>query len=603
MRKRKSPDTKPDAPSDAESAQAGTSRRDFLTSGAVGLAAVAVGSGSPLTAKLSASTTAKETIKSLEPPRKLLKGGIVLTLEQRDHEGTGDFEKADVLINGKKIEAIGPNLGNGQGAQVIDCSGTIVMPGFITTHHHQYETPARSVIPDGLLSSAWPQESYTTVVQAIWTAGRMGPANAPTWDIGRPPMDPEDVYLAELVASLSQLTEGITCGVDTSQASHTAEHTDAMIKGLMDSGARAVYDYSGGTNRGGSFEYPMPGLDRIAKTYFSSKDQLVTLAFAGGPTTINDLPAPYTGMTGWQLARAFGASINNHNVGAPNTVINAAADPRNNERDWDDVTLVHCVRWQDNNEAQISTNTPSLAWQIFADKGGHASIANIIEMQMRHGMPPFQLALNYGILPSLSPDVDTNMTTDPFSLMRGAFCLQRALANDLAFNTQTGTPPRGGSNPDNLPLPQLITARQCIEMATIAGAASAQLLDKVGTLKVGKEADIVVLDARNINITPMNNVPGTVVTMMNPRHVRDVFVAGQTKYTNGRLVGWDMNKLLRDLEKSHERILSRIRGPSLTGPLPPGNNSAGGSNYRPNFLGSCCYDGQNTTAPHYVLRP
>jgi 5-methylthioadenosine/S-adenosylhomocysteine deaminase len=599
MRKRKPHDVKPETPEGSDTPPAGTSRRDFLTSGAVGLAVVAAGAGSSAATTLSAGVSGSKLAKSLEPKRKLLKGGIVLTLEQRDHEGTGDFEKADVLINGKKIEAIGPNLGNGQGAQVIDCSGTIVMPGFITTHHHQYETPARSVIPDGLLQGGWPQESYGSVVQNIWTAGRI----PGVWDINRPPMEPEDVYLAELVASLSQLTEGITCGVDTSQSSHTAEHTDAMIQGLMDSGARAVYDYSGGTNRGGSFEYPgaigntTSGLGRIATRYFSSKDQLVTLAFAGGPGNAFT-GAPYTG---WQMARHFGASINNHNVGSPQTVINAAADPRNNERDWSDVTLVHCVRWNDAPLAQHSYRphgypnpSTSTAWQIFADKGGHASIANIIEMQMRHGMPPFQMALNYGILPSLSPDVDTNMTTDPFSLMRGAFCLQRALANDLAF---------ASSNPGALPIPQLITARQCIEMATIAGAASAQLLDKVGTLKVGKEADIVVLDARNINVTPMNNVPGTIVTMMNARHVRDVFVAGEARYTKGKLVGWDMNKLMRDLEQSHERILSRIRGPSILGPLPPGNNSTGGSNYRPNFLGSCCYDGQNATAPHYTLRP
>ena len=79
----------------------------------------------------------------------------------------------------------------------------------------------------------------------------------------------------------------------------------------------------------------------------------------------------------------------------------------------------------------------SRAWDICRDRGAHVSIAILIEMQMRHGMPPFQEALNHGILPSLSPDVDTNMTTDPFSLMRGAFCLQRALANDLAFRRAT----------------------------------------------------------------------------------------------------------------------------------------------------------------------
>lgn len=582
---------------DPEPAPASGSRREFLAVSAAGLAAVAVGPGAANPAA-SLSTGAKEIVRNLEPKRKLLKGGIVLTLES-----SGDFEKADVLIEGKKIVAIGPNLSGG--GERIDCSGTIVMPGFITTHHHQYETPARSVIPDGLLAGNWPQESYGSVVQNIWTAGRI----TGVWDLGRPPMDPEDVYLAELVAALSQLTEGITCAVDTSQSSHTPQHTDAMIQGLMDSGARAVYDYSGGTNRSAEdpnqpYEYPgaignnTSGIGRLAVQYFSSDDQLVTLAHAGGPGAA--FPgAPYTG---WQLARHFGASINNHNVGAPATVINAAADPRNNERDWSDVTLVHCVRWNDFPLAQISHNPDlgypnsarSTAWEIFAAKGGHASIANIIEMQMRHGMPPFQQALNHGILPSLSPDVDTNMTTDPFSLMRGAFCLQRALANDLAF---------ASSNPGALPIPQLITARQCIEMTTIAGAASAQLSSKVGTLKVGKEADIVVLDARNINITPMNNVPGTIVTMMNPRHVRDVFVAGKQVYRDGKLVGWNMEKLMRDLEKSHQRILARIRATPKSGALPPGNNSSGGSAYRPNFLGSCCYNGQNTTAPHYTLRP
>ena len=170
---------------------------------------------------------------------------------------------------------------------------------------------------------------------------------------------------------------------------------------------------------------------------------------------------------------------------------------------------------------------------------------------MRHGMPPIQQALNHGILPSLSPDVDTNMTTDPFSLMRGAFCLQRALANDLAFNE---------SNPGGLPVPQLVTSRQVIEMATIAGAAANRILDKVGTLTPGKEADIVVLDARNINTWPMNNVPGTIVTMMNPRHVRDVLIAGKVVYWKGKLVGWDIEGLLRQIERARDRVLARING-------------------------------------------
>jgi cytosine/adenosine deaminase-related metal-dependent hydrolase len=321
----------------------------------------------------------------------------------------------------------------------------------------------------------------------------------------------------------------------------------------------------------------------------------VTLGFGGGPGPA----APGSDYTGWQLARAFGASIHNHNVGGGAVVIDAAADSRNG-KDWSDVTFIHCTRWQDVPIAQISHGShaypkenQSRAWAIWRDRGAHVSIAALIEMQMRHGMPPFQAALNNGILPSLSPDVDTNMTTDPFSLMRGAFCLQRALANDLAFPE---------SNPVALPVPQLLTCRQVIEMATIAGAESARLLSKVGTLSPGKEADIIVLDARSINTWPMNNVPGTIVTLMNPRHVRDVLIAGKVVFWKGKLVGWNIDALLRQIENARDRVLSRINGQAKVGTLSAGNNSMANP-YRPNFLGSCCEKGQNPTAPAYELRP
>ena len=576
------------------------SRREFL----VAATAAGVGAASCAPAQIGGGrTTAPADTRGLvgdgSKRRILLQGGVVLTLDPK----VGDFEKADVLIDGKKIAEVGPAI-SAADAEVVDCSGTIVMPGFITTHHHQYETLQRSIIPDGILGGAWPQESYGSVVQNIWTAGRIADPARPgnfIWDLGRVPYDPEDCYISQLVACLSEITEGVTTGTDTSQANHTPEHTDAMIKGLVDSGRRMVFDYSAGTNRsaeGFPFEFPgalddtTRGIGRIAKTYFSSKDQLVTLGFGGGSG-----PA-FAGAsyTGWQLGRSFGALVNNHVVGNPMGIVNAAADSRNGS-DWSDVTFVHCTRWQDASRAQVSYgasgNTRSKAWEVCRDRGAHVSIANLIEMQMRHGMPPFQEALNHGILPSLSPDVDTNMTTDPFSLMRGAFCLQRALANDFAFPE---------SNPGGLPIPQLVTSRQVIEMATVAGAAANRILDKVGTLTPGKEADIVVLDARSVNTWPMNNVPGTIVTMMNPRRVRDVLIAGKVVYWKGQLVGWDIERLLRQIEEARDRVLARINGPAKVGSIPKGNNSFSNP-YRPNFLGSCCFTGQNTSAPEYVLRP
>jgi 5-methylthioadenosine/S-adenosylhomocysteine deaminase len=573
------------------------SRRGFLRAGAAGIAGATLTAGACRSTSGAAGPAPLAGVRSATPAdlqnlvgdgrkrRILLRGGVVLSLDPK----VGDFEKADVLIDGKTIAQIAPTI-SASDAEVVDCAGTIVMPGFITTHNHQYEALQRSLIPDGLLAGAWPLETYGSVVQSIWTAGRITDAANPAtiiWDLGRAPYDPEDCYIAELIASLGQITEGVTCGTDTSQSSHTPAHTDALIKGLMDSGRRTVFAYSAGANRsteGEPYEFPgaigdtTRGIGRIAKTYFSSRDQLVTLGFGGGAGPA--FPgAPYTG---WQLARSLGASLHNHVVGNPMGIIATAADARNGT-DWSDVTFIHATRWPD----------PSTAWDIVRDRGAHVSIANLIEMQMRHGMPPFQQALNHGILPSLSPDVETNMTTDPFSLMRGAYCLQRALANDLAFQE---------SNPGNVPVPQLVTSRQVIEMATIAGAAANRILDKVGTLTPGKEADIIVLDARNINTWPMNNVPGTVVTMMNPRHVRDVLIAGRVVYWKGALVGWDVDRLLRQAEQARDRVLARINGPAKTGTLPPGNNSLSNP-YRPNFMGDCCHKGTNTTAPEYVLRP
>jgi cytosine/adenosine deaminase-related metal-dependent hydrolase len=456
----------------------------------------------------------------------------------------------------------------------------IVMPGFVQTHHHRYETIQRAVIPDGLLFGAWPQEAYTTVVQAIWTAGRIGSANNPTWDLGRSPYDPEDCYISELVASWAGINEGVTAGIDTSQSSHTPAHTDAMIQGLRDSGQRAMYVYSTGTNRSAQFpdtqpfEYPgaigneTSGLGRLRNQFFSSDDQLVTLGFSGN-----------AGL--WPLARHFGAQIVNHDFNGGALVTNQNNDPATNGV-GPDMVSIHAVTFSQD------------AWNVAADKGVKISIAGPIEMQMGHGTPPFQQALDAGILPSLSPDVDTNMAHDQFSLVRGAFTLQRLFALNVTVSPAYVNPyPWGANKP-------LLSCRQALEMATSAGAAAfgpqAGYSSKFGMLKVGMEADIIVLNARMINTHPMINAPGTVVTMMDSSNVDTVIIGGTIKKRAGKLVGVNVEKLLKDVELSQERVLSRIQGPALVGSIPDGAHSAPG--YTPSMVGSCCVD--NRPYPNVV---
>lgn len=106
--------------------------------------------------------------------RILLKGGCVLSLDA----SVGDFETADVLIEGSKIVAVQPNLK--ASAAVIDASNMIVMPGFVDTHRHIWEGQLRNILPNGLLSDY--QRDITGTARAVYR--------------------PEDAYAGDLVSAL-----------------------------------------------------------------------------------------------------------------------------------------------------------------------------------------------------------------------------------------------------------------------------------------------------------------------------------------------------------------------------------------------------------------
>jgi hypothetical protein len=159
----------------------------------------------------------------------------------------GDFEKADVLIDGKTIADIEPSIAAGD-AEVIDCSGTIVMPGFITTHHHQYETLQRSIIADGLLAGAGRRNLSAPSSRTSGPPGRIADPANPSTSSGIWARSLRPRGLLHLRARrLPQRDQRGHHDRDRHLAGrHTPAHTDAMIKGLMDSGRRMVFDYSGG---------------------------------------------------------------------------------------------------------------------------------------------------------------------------------------------------------------------------------------------------------------------------------------------------------------------------------------------------------------------
>jgi 5-methylthioadenosine/S-adenosylhomocysteine deaminase len=79
----------------------------------------------------------------------------------------------------------------------------------------------------------------------------------------------------------------------------------------------------------------------------------------------------------------------------------------------------------------------------------------------------------------------------------------------------------------------------------------------VGSLKPGKEADIVILDAEAINVAPLNHVPGAVVSLMERSNVETVIVAGKVRKWKGRLVDVNLNRLRRELEQSRDYLFAQ----------------------------------------------
>jgi cytosine/adenosine deaminase-related metal-dependent hydrolase len=439
----------------------------------------------------------------------------------------GDFVQADVLVEGKKILAVGPNLHAG-GAGEIDARGKIVMPGFVDTHHHQFETALRNFLADGLLFNDGLPHGAINYFQYI--LGTFAPVYRP-----------KDVYISELFGSLSQLDAGVTTSHDISQIHYTPQHSDAAIKGSADSGRRIVFGYFEGARA--DLQGSPPGASypqdarRIKKQFFSSSDQLMTM-FMGGEIYL--LPQPQVYETSWKLGRELGIPIASHIVGSfgMGPEFDAIAKGQRAVRFGSDNLFIHMTGMSD------------LSWQAVKDAGAGVSLAVPIEMNMRHGMPPILKTLAMGISPSLSVDVEVTLTADMFTQMRTTMALQKAFVNQMALDS---------GNPAGLP--ELLTTRDVLRFATMEGAKDLKLDHKIGSLTPGKEADIIILDATAINVAPLNNVPGAVVSLMDRTNVETVIVAGKVRKWKGKLLDVDLNHLRRQLENSRDDIFAAAKIP------------------------------------------
>ena len=421
----------------------------------------------------------------------LLRGGTIVSMDPK----VGDFARGDVLIEGRKIAAVGQVKAPAQ-VQVIDATNTIVIPGFVDAHRHSWEGQLRRIIPDGAIA-----EYMATTHNGFARHYR-----------------PRDIYVGNLITALGCIDAGITCVIDNSHNSRSAAHSDAAVQALLDSGIRGVH--ASGAPAAGEWDRQWPqDLERLQKKFFASTDQLVTLRMFSAMSREN-----------YAFARRLGLRI---------TTESNAAGPEfdaffKENLIRSDITFNHCQGW------------PDPVWQRVKEAGATVNVCPRSDAQygLGEGVFAFQKALDHGMRPGFSIDNEVSYGTDMLSEMRVAFNVQRAMAQY-----------RRATSAAKAPAP--VSVRTVLECATVGGADCAGLLGTCGTLTPGKEADIVMIRTDDINLYPSNHAIGTVVLAADTRNVDTVIIGGRVRKLRGRMTGVNMEKFRQMADESRNYLFAR----------------------------------------------
>ncbi|MED4129790.1 amidohydrolase family protein [Shouchella miscanthi] len=440
----------------------------------------------------------------------LIRGGTVLPVTKRT-----SYIEADILIEGTKISKIEPSI-HDEDADIIDASNRIVMPGFVDSHRHTWESMIRNIGADWSLQTYLGQLYY----------GGIGSKRRP-----------QDDYIGNLFGALEALDAGVTTILDWTMI-NSIEHAEEGIRGLQDAGIRAVFAYGApGDEAFWNNDSTLTHTDdakTIQSAYFQSPHQLLTLGLAiRGP----EFSAWDTAVKEINTAREMGILATMH-LGFGTWGRTAHSIERLDEQHLlgKDLNFTHMNRVTDG------------AMKRIAAKGGSVSVTPEVEMMMGHGYPATGLALENGVKPTLGVDVVTSTGGDMFAQMKFALQAERARVNEKLLDEGI------------MPGPELhLSANQILECATIEGAKALLLDDKIGSLEVGKEADILLLNTSDLNLSPITDPIGAVVQTAHPGNVDSVFVAGKAVKRHGQLLFNNLDSLRSQLSDAQKHVLAHTK--------------------------------------------
>jgi 5-methylthioadenosine/S-adenosylhomocysteine deaminase len=423
----------------------------------------------------------------------VIRGAYVVTMDP----AFGDMPGADVLVRDGEIAAIGKDVTLAN-THAISGSGMILLPGFVDTHWHLWNSFMRGLIGDG------PGRDYFAVKRGL-----------------APYYRPVDFYRAARLA----LAEALDCGITTvhnwDHNLRTPEDADANILAQLDMGVRARFSYGCPDNFARDRLMDLADLERFRGQWTpQATDGLVTLGVAlRGPFRTG----PDIYRREWDGARKAGLPITMHcdrcmrEMGCQRCDI---ASMKEKGLLGPDVQIVHAVHAAPADvEAMAETRT-------------HLSLSPQTELRTM-GFPQVAEMLRAGVLVSLSIDTTaTPCNADMFSQMRVT------LSTEMARVQNAG-----------------LTPRRMLQMATVDGARDLGVAEKTGSITPGKRADLILVRMNDLNMVPCGDPVDVLVLSGLPQNVDTVIADGRILKRGGSLIAVDVEQIAAETLDSVARIL------------------------------------------------
>ncbi|MCP3398537.1 amidohydrolase family protein [Bradyrhizobium sp. CCGB20] len=448
--------------------------------------------------------------------RTLIKSATVISMD----DAIGDLRTGDVLVEGSRIVDVRPSIDLGSGAaetEIVDGKGRIVIPGLINAHMHTWQTGLRGYAANWTLL-----EYFRRMHAGLATAFR-----------------PDDIHIATLVGALNQINCGTTTLVDWCHNNPTPDHTDAAVRGLIESGIRAAFFHGSpkpepkpGEPHFSEVPHPRREVERLLAGPLADREGLVTLGLAIlGPhySTLD------VAMQDFRLAHEFDLIASMHQGGGP------AKTPGG----WDKLVEAGLVGPGIN--IVHGNDLPDDLLDRMVDLGVSFSVTPENEMIQGHGFPITGRLLKRGVRPTIGIDLESILAGDLFSAARVALSMQRALDN-AESRKASGT----------IPATTTIPVREALRWITTEGARMLGREHQIGSLTPGKLADLVVINASDLNLFPVHDPVATVVMQTSLANIEAVMIGGAWKKRNGQLSVEGLETKKELLAQSGRRLVQDI---------------------------------------------